>query len=206
MNGNHTEIGKIIGSNSHMDYLFEVYSQRERDDPPAPTDYELGQFVHVRKQIQEEPRGFVGVIYDTAIVDPDQGRAGPSLSPPEDQQVFQPTYVDEKRVLAGIALLGSVTIDDNDEIIETDHSIPRWTLEVDDVVRKLPREDFEGFHEIGDEIRVEYYQRLVDVADDFAGDILSRILDDLAEARPAEADALQVIKRKVRWQTTMEDL
>jgi len=175
----HTQIGKIAGSNSHIDYICEIYSKGMRENPPDPTDYEFGQFVYIEKEVQGEEYCFVGVIYNTQIVDPDQGRTGPRLSNPEEQEIFQPSYVDEKQVLAGIALLGHVTVEDG-EIEEVDHSIPRWTLEVDDVVSKLP----EGFAE----------------------DILSQILERLKQEKPGEADALDVIQRNLEWQTKMEGM
>ncbi len=200
-----TQIGKIAGSNSHIDYVCEIYNDGMRENPPDPTDYEFGQFVYIEKEIQDEDYCFVGVIYDTQIVDPDQGRTGPRLSQPEEQNIFQPSYVDEKQVLAGIALLGHVTVVDG-EIEEVDHSIPRWTLEVDDVVAKLPEEDMVKFHEVNGEVKLEYYQRMVDVAEGFAEDILSQILERLKQEKPGEADALDVIQRNLEWQTKMEGM
>lgn len=205
MNEEDTELGKVIGSNSHIDYVCEIYNEGMRENPPDPTDFEFGQFVYIQKEIQGKERCFIGVIYDTRIVDPDQGRTGPRLSQPEEQNIFQPTYVDEKRVLAGIALLGYIDIDGG-EIDEVSHSIPRWTLEVDDVVQKLSDEDMVGFHVLDEEVKLEYYQRMVDVAGGFAEDILSQILERLMEEKPGEADALQVIQRNLEWQTKMEGM
>lgn len=200
-----SEIGKIAGSNSHIDYICEIYNEGMRENPPDPTDYEFGQFVYIEKEIEGEEYCFVGVIYDTQIVDPDQGRTGPRLSQPEEQEVFQPSYVDEKQVLAGIALLGHVTVE-NGEIVDVDHSIPRWTLEVDDVVEKLPDEDMVRFHEVDGRVKLEYYQRVIDVAEEFAEDILSQILERLKQEKPGEADALDVIQRNLEWQTRMEGM
>lgn len=205
MNKDDIELGKIIGSKSHIDYVCEVYNDSVRENPPDLTDYEFGQFVYIEKEIQGRRYHSIGVIYNTQIVDPDQGRTGPNLSQPEEQEIFQPTYVDEKQVLAGIALLGHVTVEDG-EIEEVDHSIPRWTLEVDDVVRRLPDNDMVEFHEVNGEIKLEYYQRMVDVAEGFAEDILSQILERLKQERPGEADALDVIQRNLEWQTKMEGM
>lgn len=205
MDSDDTDLGKIIGSNSHIDYVCEIYNPGVRENPPDPTDYEFGQFVYVDKEIQGRDRGFVGVIYDTRIVDPDQGRTGPRLTQPEEQNIFQPTYVDEKQVLAGIALLGYVELEDGD-IVDVNHTIPRWTLEVDDVVQKMDEQDMIRFHEVGGEVKLEYYQRMVDIAGGFAEDILSQILSRLMEEKPGEADALQVIQRNLEWQTKMEEM
>lgn len=200
-----TEIGKIIGSNSHIDYICEIYTERMRENSPNPTDYEFGEFVYIKKTIQNQERAFIGLIYDTQIVDPDQGRTGPRLAQPEEQNVFQPSYVDEKQILTGIAILGHAKLD-NGKIIEADHSIPRWTLEVDDVVQKLPENQVVRFHDLDGELHLEYYQRIVDVAGGFAEDILSQVLDQLKQKRPEEADALEVIQKNLEWETKMEGM
>ncbi|MFB6254705.1 MAG: hypothetical protein ABEI06_08850 [Halobacteriaceae archaeon] len=205
MNDNDTNLGKIISSNSHIDYICEIYNEGMREDPPDPTDYEFGQFVYITKEIKDQSHAFIGVIYDTQIVDPDQGRTGPRLSQPEEQNIFQPSYVDEKQILAGIALLGNCTVEDGN-LTAIDHSIPRWTLEVDDVVKKLSDEDMIAFHTINGEIQLEYYQRIIDVADGFAGDILTQILNRLKESHPEEANSLDVIQRNLEWQTKMEGI
>lgn len=199
------EIGTIIGSNSHIDYISEVYTERMRENPPDPTDFEFGQFVYMPKEIRGETRAFVGIIYDTQLVDPDQGRTGPRLAQPEEQNIFQPSYVDEKQVLTGIALLGHGILDDGN-LVNPEHSIPRWTLDVDDVVLKLSNENMVQFHEINGDLRLEYYQRIVDVAGGFAEDILSQILDRLKNQRPDEAAVLDVIQNNLEWQTRIREV
>jgi hypothetical protein len=199
---NDTEIGSIVGSNSHIDYIGEIYTETMRENPPEPTDFEFGQFVYVLKQVQGEERAFIGIIYDTQLVDPDQGRTGPRLSQPDEQNIFQPSYVDEKQVLTGIALLGYAKVEDG-ELVDPEHSIPRWTLEIDDVVQKLSEEDVIRFHEVDGEVRLEYYQRIVDIAGGFAEDILSQVLTQLKREKPGEADALDVIQKNLEWQTKM---
>jgi hypothetical protein len=199
---NDTEIGSIIGSNSHIDYVGEIYTETMREDSPEPTDFEFGQFVYILKELQGQQRAFIGIIYDTQLVDPDQGRSGPRLAQPDEQNIFQPSYVDEKQVLTGILILGYAEAEDG-ELVNPEHSIPRRTLEIDDVVRKLSKEDIIRFHEVEEEVRLEYYQRIVDVAGGFAEDILSQVLTELKAERPGEADALDVIQKNLEWQTKM---
>jgi hypothetical protein len=62
------------------------------------------------------------------------------------------------------------------------------------------------FHEVDGEVKLEYYQRMVDVAEGFAEDILSQILERLKQEKPGEADALDVIQRNLEWQTKMEGM
>jgi hypothetical protein len=196
------EIGSVVGSNSHIDYVGEIYTETMRENPPEPTDFEFGQFVYVSKEVQGQQRAFVGIIYDTQLVDPDQGRSGPRLAQPDEQNIFQPSYVDEKQVLTGIVLLGHAKVQDG-ELVDPEHSIPRWTLEIDDVVQKLSDEAVTQFHEVDGEVRLEYYQRIVDVAGGFAEDILSQVLTHLKQEKPGEADALDVIQKNLEWQTKM---
>ncbi|NMJ77274.1 hypothetical protein GLU64_02595 [Nanohaloarchaea archaeon] len=199
---NDTEIGSIISSNSHIDYVGEIYTDTMRENPPEPTDFEFGQFVYILKKMGGQQRVFIGIIYDTQLVDPDQGRSGPRLAQSDEQNIFQPSYVDEKQVLTGILLLGHAKLEEG-ELVNPKHSIPRQTLEIDDIIRKLSKEDLIRFHEVGEEVRLEYYQRIVDVAGGFAEDILSQVLTELKEEKPGEADALDVIQKNLEWQTKM---
>jgi hypothetical protein len=197
-----TEIGQIVQSRSHIDYQCEVYADVDRRNPPGAEDYEFGQFVYVQKRIAGEERVFVGVIYDTLLVDPEQGRSGPSLSQPDDQEIFNPSYVEERQVITGIALLGHAKVVDG-ELVDVSHSIPRQSLEVDDVMRKLSDAGFDSFHRFEDGVQIQYYQRMLDVTGGFAEDILSLILERLMDSFPDEREALDVIQRNLEWETKM---
>ena len=35
------EIGSVVGSNSHIDYVGEIYTETMRENPPEPTDFEF---------------------------------------------------------------------------------------------------------------------------------------------------------------------
>jgi|APHM01.1.fsa_nt_gi hypothetical protein len=203
INESDTEIGQIVGSNSHIDYVCEVYADIDRKNPPGPEDHEFGQFVYAEKKIAGKDRVFVGVIYDTILMDPEQGRSGPSLAQPDKQKAFNPSYVEEKQVLTGIALLGHANVEDGD-LVDINHSIPRQSLEVDDVFKKLSKEDFDDFHRFDDGVQIQYYQRILDVAGGFAEDILSQILDRLKRSFDGEKEALDVIQRNLEWETKMQ--
>lgn len=203
VNESDMEIGQVIESNSHIDYVCEVYADADRKNPPGPEDHEFGQFVYAEKKIAGENRIFVGVIYDTILVDPEQGRSGPSLAQPDEQEIFNPSYVEEKQVLTGIALLGHAGVEDGD-LADVSHSIPRQSLEVDDVFKKLSEENFDGFHQFDGGVQLQYYQRMLDVAGGFAEDILSQILDRLKRSFNEERESLDVIQRNLQWQTKME--
>ena len=52
-------IGKIIKSNSHTDYICQVYGHGEVEVTPTADDYAFGTFV---RTAQEDDRWLVGII------------------------------------------------------------------------------------------------------------------------------------------------
>src|SRR2546423_15053484 len=80
-------IGKIVKSDSHINYVCQIYGPREVEVQPAPADYAFGRFVRVAVRsgqvedpdmaldralgIRNDPITYaVGVIYDTILVNP----------------------------------------------------------------------------------------------------------------------------------------
>lgn len=61
-------LGKIIKSNSHPDYICQVYAAGEVGQPPARQDYAFGTFVRVELG---GDRWLVGIIYDTMLFNPE---------------------------------------------------------------------------------------------------------------------------------------
>ncbi len=75
-------IGKIVKSDSHINYVCQIYGLREVELEPNPTDYAFGRFVRIAVRSEQpedhdaqmilalgkssEPRTYaIGVIYDT---------------------------------------------------------------------------------------------------------------------------------------------
>src|SRR5262249_22854675 len=93
-------IGKIVKSNSHVDYVGRVLDKLEADCPPAPAPYRFGHFLAIppipalRPSVgdsntpQSNDAGAagklttVGIIYNSQLVNPDYERLGPRLSAP----------------------------------------------------------------------------------------------------------------------------
>lgn len=202
-------LGSIVQSHSHMDYVAEAYRDKEREEPPEKHDYEFGQPVYVLQTVRGDEYAVVGVIYDTKLVDPDQGRDGPRLSAP-DQEMLVPGYVNEKQTLLGIALLGFSRlkpVDGTDgayRFAEVNHDMPRWTLDVDDLVYKLPPEGFRQFHVTEDGFSLQYYDRLVSTADRFGAEVTLRVLDHLRTVADVDEELLDVIEQKVHWESSSD--
>lgn len=201
MSENDIEIGKVLGSNSQIDYICEVFNDSDVESVPSPSDHRFGQFVSVTKEVDENEIVFVGVIYDSRIVDPEQGRDGPRLSRPEEQNLFHPSYVDEKKKLLGIALIGYI-----DPEKKKHHCVPPWTLEVDDIVKKMTDDEMVEFHEREGEVRIGYYQGLLRIAQPLASDLLSNIIGKLKAERPEDRKALNVIERNLEFKKMMKEV
>jgi hypothetical protein len=193
-------LGTVVESNSQMDYAVEVYREPDREEPPGPDDYEFGQPVYARTTVAGDEYALVGVVYDAKLVAPDQGRETPRLSTP-DQDVFVPSYVDERQTILGVAALGYAELTENDdgwEFESVDQRMPRWTLDVDDAIRKLSPSGFEQFHEGPDGLRLQYYDRLLATAGAFGAEVVLALLDRL-EQIGVDDDLLDVIEQQVRW-------
>lgn len=198
-------IASIVESNGQMDYVAEVYRDHDKADVPKKQDYEFGQPVYVTTTVRGEERALVGVVYESRLVNPDQGRDGPRLSTP-DQELFVPGYVDEKQTLLGIALLGVAELtpaEDGQGFASVSQKLPRWTLDIDDPVSKLSSEGFRQFHYPEDGLQLQYYDRLIETAGQFGAEVTLSLIERL-RAETSSEDTLDVIEQKVRWETSSD--
>src|SRR5438045_3467972 len=99
-------IGKIVKSDSHINYVCQIYGPREVEIEPSAADYAFGRFVRIAvrsRQTDEdsalnsmlgrsqEPVTYaVGVIYDTILLNPTFGSLGPRLSNETQVELFSP--------------------------------------------------------------------------------------------------------------------
>ncbi|WP_433628376.1 hypothetical protein [Halomicrococcus sp. NG-SE-24] len=205
---NDLTIGSIAQSHSQMDYVVEVYREHERETPPEKQDYEFGQLVYSKTTVRGDEYALVGVVYDSQLVDPDQGREGPRLSNP-DQEMFVPGYIDEKRTLLGIAFLGYANIVPASDagaynFTEVTQEMPRWTLDIDKEVSKLSSGGFNQFHLPNDTLRIQYYDRLIATAGQFGAEVTLTLIDRLRHETAADEDILDVIEQKIRWEASAD--
>lgn len=101
-------LGKIVRSNSHIDYVCQVYAPGEIEQPPDPADYAFSTFISIG--LETEPQSWlVGLVYDTVLLNPDFGNLGPRLSPQAELAVFSPDYLQEKATSIGITAIGRLT-------------------------------------------------------------------------------------------------
>jgi hypothetical protein len=189
-----------------MDYTVEIYNETDRERAPEPDEYGFGQLVFVKKTIGGTEYAVMGVIYETQLVDPDQGRSGPRLAQ-RDQPQFTPGYVEERTTFAGVALLGTAEIEGDGTIVAPNHQMPRWTLAVEDVVERCPAGVVRAFHTDPDGgIRLAYMERLLDVAGSRGPDVMLVLIDQLQELFQGDDERrlLNMLERNVRWQSSVD--
>src|SRR5215472_11745182 len=160
-------IGKIVKSDSHINYVCQIYGPHERDVDPTPADYSFGRFVRVAIRsaqtdnpnapfdlalgLDQEPITYaVGVIYDTILVNPEFGTLGPRLSNETQVELFSPDYISEKAVLIYFMVLGMIelrqTSEGNTEVLSAMHGVPSLSLELGSQIETMNDEEVQAFH------------------------------------------------------------
>ncbi|MBN1921216.1 MAG: hypothetical protein JW892_08235 [Anaerolineae bacterium] len=193
-------VGKLVKSNTHTDYVCQIYGSGEVETPPAPVDYAFGNFVRI-------PLGtgyghLVGVIYDTMLLNPDFGNLGPRLSPPSDLAVFSPDYLAEKVTLVGITAVGMIS----PAGVPT-HGIPPLSAQIDTLVERMDDAAVRVFHQtpLGN-VQVGYASLLLGSGSSLAGHLLLCVLAHLEKLFPAQSSPLAVLRNELVWQTTIGPL
>src|SRR3954465_6084408 len=141
-----TAIGKVVKSNTHVDYVCQVYNTNEMALCPQPADYCFGGFVSIQLDpAAGAPTGggqLIGVIYNTLLMNPDFGNLGPRLSPRDDLAVFTPDYLAETATLVGILALGWIDADGG-----CHQGVPSLAATVNNPVYCLVDEGLRTFHQ-----------------------------------------------------------
>ena len=164
-------IGKIVKSDSHINYVCQIYGPREVEVEPNPSDYAFGRFVRVavRSGLPDDPNTqldlalgksqepvtyAVGVIYDTILLNPAFGSLGPRLSNETQVELFSPDYISEKAVLIYFMVLGMVeqraASRGKAEILSTMHGVPLLSLELGSEIQIMDDEEVRAFHFFSD--------------------------------------------------------
>ncbi|MDQ3012173.1 MAG: hypothetical protein M3X11_15870 [Acidobacteriota bacterium] len=189
-------IAKIIKSNSHVDYAARILDSMETSQAPTMGDYGFAQFVRVAAGECE----VVGVIYDSQLVNPEYGNYGPRLStPPEQNSIFSPDYLNEQGVLVGVLLLGWR------DTKGCHQNVPRLVLPVNSQVETMTGEEVRTFHQDKKSaIQLAYYAHVTTHAGDFAFPLFSAIVDQLEQlTSTVECARLRVLRRTLAWQQTV---
>ena len=190
------EIGKIVSSNSHIDYVCQIHGESEAIPVPQAQDYGFGTFVG----IEQEGEGYLaGIIYDTQLLNPEFGNLGPRLSPREELAVFSPDYLAEKVTLVTLMILGSVAAEG-----KVQQGVPLIAPRLDARVHTLTQEEIVDFHRADTGLRLAYLPMLYAMAHPLALHLVLHLITLLGQLFPQEASRLAVLRSNVAWKSSVE--
>jgi len=226
-------IGKIVKSDSHINYVCQIYGPREVEVEPNPADYAFGRFVRVavRSGLTDNPNAkldlalgksqepvtyAVGVIYDTILLNPAFGSLGPRLSNETQVELFSPDYISEKAVLIYVMVLGMVeqrtTLQGKAEILSTMHGVPLLSLELGSEIETMSDEEVRAFHFFSDPDRSDqaqylhmgYLPHIIGQRNSLLPMVTLRIIDQLERLFPQNLSLLSIVKRNFAWRLKVE--
>lgn len=196
-----TAIGKIVKSNTHIDYVCQVYGPGELVAQPLPTDYAFGEFVAIELSGNgNSPGALIGVIYNTLLLNPDFGSLGPRLSPRGEQEIFTPDYLAETATLVGIIALGWQESGGGFR-----QGVPGLAADVDAPLRRLSDEELCAFHtDDGGRLALRYAPVLMGMNNPLVPQLLLTLIDRLVALFPEQRRQLQVMRNNVAWKSIVQ--
>jgi hypothetical protein len=196
-----TCIGKIVKSNSHIDYVCQVYGPAERTQVPAPCDCSFGRFVRIAGDGSAGGVDLVGIIYNTILMNPDFGTLGPRLSSRSELEIFSPDYLNEQITLVGILVLGSLPTDGRWPAVQ---GIPPLAARPDAFVTTLDDDELRRFHSAGDGPQLAYLPHLLSQNSPLIPHLTLAVLDQVSHLFPDQAQELAVLRDNLAWRTQVE--
>jgi hypothetical protein len=199
------QLGKVVKSNSHCDYVVQLDGERDVISPPQPSDYGFGSFVKL-----EDLGGrhwAVGIIYNSLLDNPMFSNNGPRLSS-EPDPLFTPDLITETRTLLGVVLIGSL-VGEGGRMYGV-QGIPRIVVPVNTPVTTMSQDEIYRFHLNSDgQPQFCYYSYLLRFGGSFAGQLTQQVLMELAASQlfaGAEQRALEILCKELSWQNTVGSL
>lgn len=219
-------IGKIVKSDSHINYVCQIHGPREVDIEPNPTDYAFGRFVRIAARSglvddfssdfrQPEPVTYaVGVIYDTILVNPAYGSLGPRLSNETQVELFSPDYISEKAILTYVMILGMVEqqtqINGTTTLLSIMHGVPSLSLELGSMIETMTDEEVRAFHLFSDPgatnpyLHMGYVPHIIAQRSSLLPMVTLRIIEQLERLFPQNMALLSIVKRNFAWRLKVE--
>lgn len=225
-------IGKIVKSDSHINYVCQIFGPQEVETQPTPADYAFGRFVRiaVRAGQDEEPGAqlfgpssepvtyAIGVIYDTILVNPQFGALGPRLSNETQVELFSPDYISEKAVLIYIMVLGMLELRQGDEgaqeVLSVMHGVPLLSLELGSEIETLDDDEVRDFHFFKDPVggpdstkpylHMGYVPHIIAQRSSLLPIVTLRIIEQLERLFPQHLSLLSIVKRNFAWRLKVE--
>ncbi|HQY91723.1 hypothetical protein [Caldilinea sp.] len=197
----HTPIGKIVKSNSHIDYVCQVFGVGETPLPPTPEDYCFGAFVAVELETTSGAGAtLVGLIYNTLLMNPEFGALGPRLSPRNEVEIFSPDYLAETATLLGVISIGWL-----DAAGRAHQGVPALAATVNCPVRPLAPDEVIDFHaDKNGQPQLRYAPQLLAQNHALVAPLLLAVLDRLGELFPQSRGRLAVMRNNVAWKSIVQ--
>ncbi|KGF73730.1 hypothetical protein DO97_13040 [Neosynechococcus sphagnicola sy1] len=195
------QLGKVVKSNSHCDYVVQLDDVLAVASPPQPDDYGFGCFVKL--SIPHKP-WVVGLIYDSQLLNPQFASPGPRLSA-EPDLLFTPDLVGETRTLLWTLLIGTLeTVQGRCYGVQ---GIPQSVVPVNTLVYRMSPQEVYQFH-LNPQQRPQfcYYGHLLRCGGSFAAELTQRVLQDLVGSdlfSSVDQRALAVLCKELTWRNTM---
>ena len=226
-------IGKIVKSDSHINYVCQIYGPREVELEPTPADYAFGRFVRIAVRSEQsddpdlqlglalgthhEPKNYaIGVIYDTILLNPAFGSLGPRLSNETQVELFSPDYISEKAVLIYVMVLGMMeqrtTQNNGAEVLSIMHGVPLLSLELGSEIETMTDEEVRAFHFFRDAedsegreyLHMGYLPHIIAQRNSLLPMVTLRIIDQLEQLFPQNLSLLSIVKRNFAWRLKVE--
>jgi hypothetical protein len=188
-------LGRVVKSNSHVDYVVQLLAPGEVAEPPKPEDYAFGNFVRIAVDGGQDE--LIGVIYDTLLLNPAYGTLGPRLSGEPQLTAFAPDYIPETATVVGIAVLGQRT--EENGAVRYRQGVPPIAARVGSEARLLSDEEFRAFHQAEAGPTVAYLPRLAAMGTPAMPDLLNGLLGRLIALFPDNAGTLSVLRSNLDW-------
>lgn len=198
-------IGKIVKSNTHIDYICQVWANGEAEPQPQPTDYTFGTFVGI--ELEAKNGGavvgvdrIIGVIYNTLLLNPDFGNLGPRLSPRPELEIFSPDYLAETATLVGIITLGWRDTDGRYH-----QGVPALAATVNNFVHRLDDQELLLFHsDDASGPRLRYAPILLGQNNPLVPPLMIALIDRLNDLFPGHQRQLAVMRNNLAWKSIVQ--
>ncbi len=190
------QIGKIVKSNSHVDYVCQINNPGEFSTLPQPQDYAFGTFVRV--DLGDGSGYLVGLIYSTILMNPEFGNLGPRLSPPSDLEIFSPDYLREQATLVSILAVGQVMRDG-----EVYQGVPLLAATVNAAVETMSPDEIRHFHTSSGRLSLAYVPRLLAEGDAITPHLLLKVVEQLIVLFPEQKRQLAVLRGNLAWKAAV---